>query len=193
MLSADDGRIADAMDENAKLAIRLSRIYARLLGERERLIAPPKYLTRLIPEMEAYEAAQPERQARIAEIEDALPHLAYVVQVLDPTCDLSGVKPVRPKMPNRVDMPNGISGTAMDIVREIDEPLAVCEIVDIMGERFGLDLSSVRERQRYYDAINQAFAGTFRDDLIEHSGHLPENPSWRRRWSWKHRVRDDGV
>ena len=181
------------MDENAKLAIRLSRIYARLVGERERLTAPPKYVTRLIPEREAYEAAQPERQARLAEIDEALPHLAYVIQLLDPTHDISGVKPVRPKSPNRVDMSNGISGTAMDIVREIDEPLAVSEIVDIMGERFGLDLSSVRERQRYYDAINQAFAGTFRDDLIEHPGHLPENPGWRRRWSWRHRVRDDGA
>lgn len=191
-MARSGGRIAVTMDENVKLAVRLSRVYARLLGERERLMTPPKYLTRLIPEREAYEAAQPERQARLVEIEDALPHVAYVVRLLDPAHDVAGMKPVRPKVPNRVDVPNGISGTAMDIVREIDAPLAVSEIVDIMGERFGLDLSSVRERQRYYDAINQAFAGTFREDLIEHPGHLPENPGWRRRWSWRHRVRDAG-
>ena len=84
-------------------------------------------------------------------------------------------------------MPNGISGTAMDIVRETDRPLAPAEIVQIMGERFGLDLSTVGERQRHYDAINQAFAGTFRDDLIEHPSELPDNPGYRRRWSWRHK------
>lgn len=82
-------------------------------------------------------------------------------------------------------MKNGIAGTAMDIVREADEPLAPAEIVQIMGERFDLDLSTVQERQRYYDAINQAFAGTYRDYLIEHPGDLPDNPGWRRRWTWR--------
>lgn len=175
------------MDEDAKLALRLTKIYAKLLGERERLLKPPKYITRLISERRAYEAAQAERDQRAGEIDAALPHLAYVIQMLDPLADLNKVKPIRPKALNRVEMPNGISGTAMDIVREADEPLAPSEIVDIMGYQFGLDLSSVRERQRYYDAINQAFAGTFRDDLIEHPGHLPDNPGWRRRWSWRHR------
>ena len=175
------------MDEEAKLALRLTRIYAKLLGERERLLKPPKYVTHLKPERQAYEATQADRDQRVVEIEAALPHLAYVIQMLDPLVDLNKVKPVRPKALNRVAMPNGISGTAMDIVRSSDEPLATSEIVDIMGEQFGLDLSSVTERQRYYDAINQAFAGTFRDDLIEHPGHLPDNPGWRRRWSWRHR------
>ena len=176
------------MDEDAKLALRLTKVYAKLLGERERLVKPPKYITRLIPERRAYEAAQADRDQRVVEIDNALPHLAYVIQMLDPLVDLNKVKPIRPRALNRVEMPNGISGTAMDIVREADRPLAPSEIVDIMGEQFGLDLSSVRERQRYYDAINQTFAGTFRDDLIEHPSHLPDNPGWRRRWSWRHRL-----
>lgn len=175
------------MDENAKLARRLTQIYAKLLGERERLRSPPKYLRRLIPERTAYDAAAPERQRRLAEIDDALPHLIYVVRLLDPAFNEGDVKPVRPKSPHRVPMSSGIAGTAMDIVREADEPLAPAEIVQIMGERFDLDLSTVGERQRHYDAINQAFVGTYRDDLIEHPGELPENPGYRRRWSWRHR------
>ena len=179
------------MVEDAKLALRLTKLYAKLLGERERLVKPPKYITRLIPKRRAYEAAHAYRDQRVREIDSALPHLAYVIQMLDPRVDFDKVKPVRPKALNRVELPNGISGTAMDIVRAAEEPLALSEIVDIMGEQFGLDLSSSRERQRYYDAINQAFAGTFRDDLIEHPGHLPGNPNWRRRWSWRHRIADN--
>lgn len=175
------------MDENAKLALRLTKIYAKLLGEQERLASPPKYLRRLIPERAAYDAAEPERAKRLAQIEDAVPHLVQVISFLDPAFDKADVTPIRPKTPQRVPMPNGISGTAMDIVRESGRILAPAEIVQIMGERFGLDLSTVGERQRYYDAINQAFVGTFRDDLIEHPSELPDNPGYRRRWSWRHK------
>ncbi|WP_312686541.1 hypothetical protein, partial [Brevundimonas nasdae] len=93
------------MDEEAKLALRLTRIFAKLLGERERLLKPPKYVTRLIPERQAYEATQADRDQRVVEIEAALPHLAYVIQMLDPLVDLNKVKPVRPKALNRVAMP----------------------------------------------------------------------------------------
>ena len=173
------------MDENAKLAGRLTQVYAKLLGERERLISPPKYLRRLIPDRAALDETASARAARLAEIEEALPHLVYVVKLLNPTFIETSVKPIRPKSSNKVPMKNGIAGTAMDIVREADTPLAPAEIVQIMGERFGLDLSTVREKQRYYDAINQAFAGTYREDLIEHPGQLSDNPGWRRRWSWR--------
>jgi hypothetical protein len=179
------------MNEDTKLALRLTRTYAKLHGERERLVKPPKYVTRLIPDRQAHEEAESDRQQRVREIDEALPHLAYVIQMLNPLVDLEQVKPIRPKALHRAEMPNGISGTAMDIVREAVEPLATYEIVDIMGEQFGLDLSSSRERQRYYNTINTAFARTFRDDLIEHPGHLPDNPGWRRLWSWRHRRPDE--
>lgn len=174
------------MDEDAKLAVRLTKIYAKLLGERDHLIAPATYLTRLIPERAAHDAEAPIRAQRLAEIDEALPHVAYVIGMLDASFDEKQVKPLRPRRPNRVPMPNGIAGTALDIVRECTEPLATAEIVQIMGERYGLDLSTVRERQRYYNSINAAFVGTYRDDLVEHPGHLPDNPGWRRRWSWRH-------
>lgn len=176
------------MDENVKLARRLTQIYAKLLGERERLLSPPKYLRRLIPERAAFDEAAPEREKRIAEIGETLVHLAHVVRMLDPTFDEAAVKPVRPKVQRDVPMPNGISGSALDIIRDADEPLAPSEIVEIMGERFGLDLSTPAKRQRYYDAINQAFSGYYKDDLIEHPSELPDNPGWRRRWSWKHKA-----
>lgn len=175
------------MDEDAKLALRLTKIYARMLGERKRLLTPPAYVTRLIPDRRAYEAAEPDRQRRIAEIEDGLPHLAHVIQMLDPGFDETQVKPVRPRKANNVPMPNGISGTALDIVRERQgQPLAAAQIVQIMGARYDLDLSTVAERQRYYNAINGAFAGTYRGDLDEHPGDIPDNPGWRRKWAWKH-------
>lgn len=179
------------MDEDSKLALRLTRIHAKLRGERERLVRPPKHVTRLIPDRQAHEDAEEDRQARVGEIDEALPHLAYVIQMLDPLVDLEKVKPVRPKALNKAEMPNGISGTAMDIVREAVEPLTIYEIVDIMGERYGLDLSLSRQRQRYYNTINTVFGRTFKDDLIEHPGHLPDNPQWARRWSWAHRQPDE--
>src|SRR5690606_33822006 len=106
------------MDENIRLARRLTQVYAKLLGERERLLSPPKYLRRLIPDRAAFDEAAPERTARLAEIEEALPHLVFVVKLLDPAFDEATVKPIRPKSPNRAPMENGISGTAMDIVRD---------------------------------------------------------------------------
>ena len=175
------------MDENTKLALRLTKIYAKLLGERDRIENPPKYITRLVPDRLAYEAATPERQERLRFIAESLPHLSYVIKMLDPDFDEASIDMIHPMRPNNLPLPNGISGTAMDIVREAGEPLAPADIVRIMGEHFDLDLSTVGERQRYYDAINHAFAGSFADDLIEHPGTLPDNPGYRRRWSWKHK------
>lgn len=174
------------MDEDSKLALRLTQVYARLLGERQRLETPPKYVTRLIPDRLAYEAAAPERKRRFQQIEEALPHLEYVIGMLDPAFSASNVISVRPKKAHDTSLPNGISGTALDILRELKGPLAPAEIVQIMGARYGLDLSTVPERQRYYDAINGAFSGTYREYLVEHPSDLPDNPGWRRKWAWKH-------
>lgn len=174
------------MDENTKLAGRLAKVYGRLLGEREWLLAPPKYLTRLKADRTAFQTAAPERQRRLADIEMALSHFAPVIAMLDPALDLTSVRPIKPKSQHRVPLPNGIAGTAMDILRETGDTLTPAEIVRVMGERYGLDLSTVQERQRYYDAINQAFAGTYREHLIEHPGELPDNPGYRRRWSWRY-------
>lgn len=176
-------------DENVNLARRLGAVYAKLLGERERLLTPPKYVTRSVADKRAYEAEEGVRHARVAEIEAALPHFIYVLKALDPEIDERQIRPIRPKRRNHAPMPNGIAGTAMDIVREAHTPLAPSEIVAIMGERFDLNLSTVRERQRYYDAINHAFMGSYRHDLIQHPGLGAEtdaDPGWRRRWSWKH-------
>lgn len=174
------------MDENAKLAKRLTEVYAKLLGERQRLIQPPKYVTRLRADRQAYAAAADERLQRIAKIDSDIPHLKCVIIMLDPQCDVDQIKPKRPRALNNVSMPKGIVGTALEILKQATFPLAVSEIVQIMGERYDLDLSTVTERQRYYDAINHAFSKTSSEDLIEFPGDLPDNPHWRRKWYWKY-------
>lgn len=166
------------MQEDERLAVRLAKIYGQMLGELERLKSPPKRLLRLIPHREAYEAAAPARDERCAAITEALPHLAYVVKMLSPDWDQAAAKPIRPRQPNRGIPPQGVAGAAMDIVKDFGRPLTIAEIVDLVGERFGYDLSTVAERQRYHTAVNNGLMSTFRQDLIEH-------PGYPTRWSWR--------
>lgn len=166
------------MNENQRLAGRMAKLYAKLLGELERLQEPPKRLLRLIPDREAFAAAAPEREKRCAEIEEALPHVAFVVAMLDPSWDRASVEAIRPREPNRGSPSEGISGAAMDALRDAVEPLSIAEIVAIIGERFGWDLTSVPERQRYHTAVNNGLMHSFREDMIKH-------PGYPTRWSWR--------
>lgn len=166
------------MNEEEKLAIRLGKIHGQMLGELERLDNPPKRLLRLIPDRQAYEAAAPAREERRSAIVEALPHLAYVVKMLNPDWDDTAAKPIRPREANRGIPPQGVAGTAMDIIKETTWPLTIAEIVDLLGERFGYDLSTVAERQRYHTAVSNGLMHTYREDLVEHPG----SPT---RWSWR--------
>ena len=166
------------MNEEERLGVRLAKIYCRMLGELERLEHPPKRLVRLIPDREAYEAAAPERAARREVILEALPHVAYVVKMLNSAWDQSAAEPIRPKEPRRGIPPQGVAGAALDILKEATQPLTIAEIVEMLGESFGYDLTTVAERQRYHTAVNNGLMNIYRQDLVEHPG----SPT---RWSWR--------
>jgi hypothetical protein len=159
------------MEENLRLAGRMAMIYAKLLGELEWLRKPPKRLTRLAPDREAYRAGVPDRERRRAEIEEALPHVAFVIVMLDPTREVTTIKPIRPRQPNSGLPPGGVAGAAMRVLRDATVPMSIAKIVTVIGKRYDLDLSNVPQRQKYHTAVNNALFPRFKDDLIEYPGY----------------------
>lgn len=159
------------MDEKLRLAGRMATIYAKLLGELEWLRKPPKSLTRLTSDKEAYRADTPERKRRRAEIEEALPHVAFVIGMLDPSREVTSIKPIRPRRPNSGLPPGGIAGAAMRVLQDAAAPLSIARIVTIIGKRYDLDLSDVPQRQKYHTAVNNALIPRFKDDLVEYPGY----------------------
>lgn len=147
------------------------RHYAKLVGELGWLDNPPKRLTRLLPDQERFEAEQPARQARREAVLEALPHLEYVIRMFEPEWDRAAVKPIRPRAPKSGLPPQGISGAAIDILREADQPLSIAEIVSRMADRHDLEIDTVAQRQKYHTAVNNTLKSTFRDAIAKVEGY----------------------
>lgn len=149
----------------------LQRHYAKMLGELAWLDAPPKRLTRLLPDRQRFEAERPVRDARRAAIIEALPHLAYVIRMFAPDWDETSVKPIRPRAAKSGLPPQGISGAAIDILREAEQPLSIAEIVVRIADKHDLEVDSVGQRQKYHTAVNNALKSTFRDVIAKVDGY----------------------
>jgi hypothetical protein len=158
--------------EKSALALRdLKRFYAELTGELSRIKAPPKRLRRLQRDREKYESEGPARREREKYIEGSLPHLAHVIKMYDPSWDPSQVRPIR-KVVDRSTLPHGtIAAAAMDILRESKGAyFSMAEIVSIIGEQYGIDLSTVEARQKFHTAVNNALMKTHKDFLVSDDG-----------------------
>lgn len=156
--------------EDKALSIRLTRVYAKLLGERSRIDNPPRRVTRLIPDRQAFDNEAPERALRREEIEVSLLHLRHVIKMLDPEWSSSDVVPIKPNAGRGRRPPGGWIGAALDCLREAGTPMTVAEIVTWIAEKHDFDVSTVEFRQKYHTAVNNSLM-RFRDNLIELKGY----------------------
>ncbi len=158
----------------ADLGVALKRYYARLLGRRQRLLAPPKYETRLVPDRERYAVEEPERLREIEQITADLPHVEYVIRMLDPKWDEKDVKPIRPHNRGPAPLPSTtIAGAAMDALRETGQPLTMGEITRLVAERYDVDISTSDTYQRLHTAVNNGLKKIF-STHIKSVGGSPE-------------------
>jgi hypothetical protein len=156
--------------EDKALAIRLTRVYAKLLGERDRIDNPPKRLTRLIPDREAYSGEAAARSMRRDEIEVSLVHLGYVIKMLDPQWFPSDVVAIKPNSGRGRRPPGGWIGAALDCLRDSGEAMTVAEIVSWIAHKHDYDVSTVALRQKYHTAVNNSLV-RFRGSLIKTEGY----------------------
>lgn len=155
--------------EDKRLAIRLTAVYAKLLGERARIDCPPRRVTRLIPDQDAYREAAPARQVRRSEIEASLHHLSHVIRMLDSEWSEGDVVPIRPRQAAGRRPPGGWGGAALDVLRDVGVAMTIAEIVDVIATKYDFDVSTVSLRQQYHTAVNNALA-RYRENLIFEEG-----------------------
>lgn len=154
-------------------------MYGKLLGELRSIEVPTKRTNWRIVTERAYAEGKPERDRRKAAILEALGHIAYVARLLDPKWDAEQVKPIRPHSTHAPKPPSGWRGAAFEVLRRADEPLTIREIVDQIGDRYHIDLSTVAERQRIHTAVTNG--------LKRASGELTVTPDQPNRYSLKMR------
>ena len=171
----------DPVPEKNKIARgALKKLYQRYLGELARIEAPPKSMNRKWRGRDEYLEAAPARAARADQIREALPHLAYVIRIFDPTWDPLTAKPIQPSR-RHDDRPRpsiGWSRAALMVLREADEPLTIAEIVSVICDRYDIDISTVEESQRCHTAVNNPLMATYKHQLVANGGQ----PA---RWSLK--------
>lgn len=146
----------------------LKRFYGHLLGELARIHAPPKRVRRLDRDRQLFDSEAEARKERRQYIEESLPHLAYVITMYDPSCDPTLTRPIRPRG-QRSLLPHGaIAEAAMDILREEAGKafLTIADIVEEIGLRYSLDLSTSEAYQKLHTAVNNALMKTYRKFLV---------------------------
>jgi hypothetical protein len=158
----------------------LKRLYGKLLGERARILQPPKRLLRLKADRESYAAQEGERSARLSEIETALPHVAFVIKMLDPGWDATTAKITRPNERREGIPAQGFASAAMGVLWDAARPLTIAEIAQTIADDSDVALVDVPTRQRYHTAVNNSLM-TFRSELVCYADRYPNRWAIRAR------------
>lgn len=148
----------------------LDKLYRSLLGERDRITNPPKRLRRLEADRLADDAGADQRAKRLVEIDEALPHIAFVLKLYQADWSEEHAKPIRPKADWSNLPPNGWTAAAVDVLRETSEPLTIADIIEVIGNRYDVDLTTVVLRQKAHATVNTALKRSFGHVLRRHGG-----------------------
>ena len=116
------------------------------------------------------DAGAEQRANRLREIDEALPHVAFVLKLYQPDWREEEAKPIRPKADWSNRPPNGWTAAALDVLRDASAPLTIAEIVAIAGDRYDVDLSTVALRQMAHTTVNNGLKGSFGHLLRRHAG-----------------------
>jgi len=150
------------------LLFGLKRFHRQLAGERA-FISRPVTRIRTAAGRASYTAEAAHREARVAEIDGVLPHVEFLLKLLDPSWDADGAKPIRPPKVIYPQPPYGWWAAAFDELRNADRPLTGAELVEASAQRYGVDISEYPARQRASNAV-WASLGKNRNLLVRHEG-----------------------
>ncbi|MFN3574586.1 MAG: hypothetical protein ACK4TR_13755 [Phenylobacterium sp.] len=154
---------------------QLETEYAKMLGELEWIENPPKRMMRAA-EREAFQAGQDDRRRRAEQLREALPHFEYVIRMYEPNWEASAVGPIRPKQKRTGLLPQGSRAAVMDALHQKPgERQTVAEIVDVIAERYDLDVSTVSARQKLHTLVHKCLA-------YDTSGEILRDAARPQRW-----------
>lgn len=153
-----------------QLVAALTKLYRRYLGELLWLEAPPKSMNRKWRGGREFLEDAPTRAARADHIREALPHIAFVIGIYEPTWHAASAEPIQPSVSHsaRPRPPTGWTGAALAVLKDSDEALTIAEIVAVICERYDIDISTVAERQRCHTAVNNPLMRRHRHLLVCH-------------------------
>ena len=158
------------------LVNNLQVLYGQHLGELDRIENPPKSMQRKWRGRDAYNEGAATREARAQQIREALPHMAYVIKMLDPEWVEEAATVIRPKRAARPAPSIGWPEAVLRVLRDADDYLSVSNILDeIVAPHDDLDLSPVGARQDASIAVSGVLTKTYR--------HLLVHDEDRRRWA----------
>ncbi len=150
------------------MAQGLKVLYGRWVGELDWIENPPKSMRRKWRGRDAFLEGADDRARRAEQIKDALPHILYVIRLLDPDWGPEMAKPVRPRKAPMPAPPLGWAEAALNVLRDAADYLSVSEIVDEIAERHDeVDLSVVGARQNAQIAVSATLLKSYRRLLVE--------------------------
>lgn len=159
---------------SASLASQLITLYRRQLGLKQGFLLRHRYRSRSEEDRLAWAAEYVEGEKKAAQIDEALPHLEYVIKMLLPDWDATGIKPMRPRRAPLAGRPAaGWTAAVLDEIREAEHPLSAADLRAILAERHGLDISTSGRRHIVNRAISGAIANILASGLVT---RLPGSP-----------------
>lgn len=157
------------------MAEQLKLFYGRWAGELAWIENPPKSMGRKWRGRDEFAAAAAEREQRAEAIREALPHILYVIQLVDPAWRAEMAKLVRPHRQREPAPPVGWPEATMMVLRGATDYMQVTQIVDEIANTYDeVDLTPVGARTKAALAVSGSLLRTYRHLLIED----PEGGGW---------------
>lgn len=151
----------------ASLASQLITLYRRQLGLKEGFLHRHRYRSRSEEDRLTWAAEYAEGEKKAAQIDEALPHVEYVIKMLLPEWDATSIKAMRPRRAPPENRPAaGWTAAVLDAIREAEYPLCAADLRVQLAEQHGLDISTSGRRQIVNRAIFGAIANILASGLV---------------------------
>ena len=156
-----------------QLSKQLKLLYGRWAGELRWIENPPKLRQRAWRGGETFAAEAVERDARAERIREALPHITYVIQLVEPDWNPETAKLVRPSRGWAKGPPQGWVEAGYEVLRSADCFVTMAEIVEEVAERYDLDLSEGPAYAQAYTAVSNSLLQNYRENLVSDGAQPP--------------------
>lgn len=149
------------------LVHQLKGFYGRWAGELRYIENPPKSMGRKWRGRDAFEAAADERLQRAEHLREALPHIEYVIRLIEPEWRPEMAKLVRPSRGMGQRPPIGWAEAGLNVLEEATGYMTVGEMVEEIADRYDeVDLAPVGARQNAAIALSATLLRTYRHLLV---------------------------
>lgn len=156
-----------------QLAKQLKKLYGRWAGELQWIENPPKLRQRAWRGGEDFAAQAAERKARAERIREALPHITYVIQLVEPEWNPETATLVRPSRGWTKGPPHGWIEAAYEVLRRADHFVTMREIVEEVAERYDLDVSAGPAYAQAYTAVSNSLMQNYQENLVSDGAQPP--------------------